>query len=124
MSQRTVFSKNMNYCSDAVQIEDDGAIEQTEGQNFTIRCILSGAESVNDTVDSMVYQWIKNNGTQTEVVSNSMVLSFSPLKEIDFGQYTCQITVNSSLLIDGTATIINIYDVGLPKSEFLEESAT
>ena len=67
----------------------------------------------------MLYQWTKNNGSQTEniVVSNSNTLSFSLLDETDFGQYACQITINSSLLVDGTTTVINTYDV-LPNSKF------
>ena len=100
----------------AVQISNDGAY-QTEGQNYTLTCCVSGADSVSFIVES--YQWTKSNGTLTEMqtASNSAVLSFSPLVESDVGQYICQITINSSLLTDGTARIINTHDVGLPKSK-------
>ena len=69
----------------------------------------------------MLYQWIKNNGSQTGdiVVSNSSTLTLSLLEERDFGQYACQITINSSLLIDGAARIINTYDIGPPTIKFL-----
>lgn len=111
-----------SYFTVAAQIEDDIATGGTEKQNISVVCTLSGAEDVNNTIDLILYQWIKNNGSQTEdlVVSNSNTLSFSLLEEMDFGQYTCKITVNSSLLIDGTATIINTYDIGLPESKFLD----
>ena len=96
-------------------------MEGTEKKNISLRCTLSGAEEFNNTIDLILYQWIKNNGSQTEdiVVSNSNTLSLSLLEEGDFGQYACLITINSSLLIDGTARIINTYDIGLPTSKFL-----
>ena len=105
----------------AAQIEDDIAMEGTIKKNVTLGCTLSGAEEFNNTIDLILYQWIKNNSSQTEdiVVSNSNTLTLSLLEEGDFGQYACQITINSSLLIDGTARIINIYDIGLPTSKFL-----
>ena len=100
----------------AVQISNDGAYP-IEGQNYTLTCCVSGTENVSFIVKS--YQWTKNNGTLTEMqtVSNSAIQSFSPLVESDVGQYTCQITINSSLLTDGTVRIINTHDVGLPKSK-------
>ena len=60
---------------------------------------------------SITYQWTKNNGSQTQVGTNR-VLSFSPLRLSDAGQYTCQATVSPC-----TITGMGIQDVTL-QSEF------
>ena len=74
---------------------------------YYLTCGVTGA--VNS---SITYQWTKNNGTQTQVVTDS-VLSFSPLKLSHAGRYTCQATVSSPCNITKMAT----HDVTL-QSEF------
>jgi hypothetical protein len=41
---------------------------------------------------SITYQWTKNN--ETQVGTDSQVLSFSPLRLSDAGRFTCQATVS------------------------------
>ena len=64
------------------------------GQGYALICSLSGVENLNPII---TYQWIKNNGTQIQVGTNSNTISFSPLRLSDAGQYTCQVTVDSQM---------------------------
>ena len=80
----------------AVQITASGAL--LLGQNsYSIICGINGTENLNSTI---TYQWIKNNGTQTQIQvgADPKVLSFSPLSLSDAGRYTCQATVSSPYL--------------------------
>ena len=56
---------------------------------------------------SITYQWTKNNGTQTQV-GTDRVLSFSPLRLSDAGQYTCQATVGPCNIIEMDAQNITL----------------
>ena len=66
---------------------------------YSLTCGVNGAGNLNA---STTYQWTKNNGTQTQIQigANPKVLSFSPLRLSDAGQYTCQATVSSPYLSD------------------------
>ena len=75
--------------------------------DYTLTCGVSGAENLNSTI---TYQWTKNNGTQTQVGTDSTTLFFFPLKLSDAGQYTCQATVSSNYLISDIS-IVDSYDV-------------
>ena len=78
----------------SVMVTADGAL--VLGQNgYMLICSVSGAENLNPTI---TYQWTRNNGTQTQVGTNSNTLSFSPLRLSDVGQYTCEVTISSSFL--------------------------
>ena len=87
------------------------------GQNgYSLTCTVSGAENLNP---STTYQWTKNNDTQIEIKVGAIpqVLSFSPLRLFDAGQYTCQATV-SSLYLNSSITVMDSQDVTL-QSEIL-----
>ena len=74
------------------------------GQNgYSLTCVVYGVENINP---SITYQWTKNNGTQTQlqVGATPKVLSFSPLRLSDAGQYTCLVIVASSYLFNGVTT--------------------
>ena len=65
------------------------------GQNgYSLTCNVA----VDASLNSITYQWTKNNGTQTQV-GTDRVLSFSPLRLSDAGQYTCQATVTQCNII-------------------------
>ena len=67
-------------------------VEQT---GYTLTCDVSGADSLNPTI---TYQWTKYDGTtQTQVGTNSTLI-LSPLGLSDVGDYTCNVTVKSTLL--------------------------
>ena len=85
------------------------------GQNgYSLMCSVSGAENLNP---SITYQWTKNNGTETQIqVGTYQVLSFSPLRVSDAGQYTCQATISSPYL-NNNITMIDTEDIIL-QSEF------
>ena len=62
----------------------------------TLTCDVSGAGNLNPKID---YQWTRNDGnTQTRIGTNSNTLSLSPLRLSKVGDYTCNVTVNSTLL--------------------------
>ena len=74
------------------------SVAEALGQNgYTLICGVNGAENLSP---SITYQWIKNNGTQTQVYNgyDPIHISFSPLRPYDAGQYTCQATVSSPYL--------------------------
>ena len=77
-----------------VEIRSNGVI--LPGQDFSLNCMISGAESLNPI---LTYQWIKNNVTgRMQVGFNISTLSFSSLRLSDAGQYSCQVTVSSRYL--------------------------
>ena len=83
------------------------------GQNgYSLTCGVNGAENLNS---SITYQWTKNNA-QIQVGGDPKVLSFSPLRLSDAGQYTCQATVSSHYL-NNDITVMNSQDL-TPQSEF------
>ena len=56
---------------------------------------MSGIES---TITTITYRWTKINGTtQMTVDTHSSILSFSPLKLSDAGQYICEATIGSQM---------------------------
>ena len=68
------------------------------GQNgYSLTCDVTIIGTINASIS---YQWTKNNGTQTIQVGTDQVLSFSPLKLSDAGQYTCQATSCNIIAID------------------------
>jgi hypothetical protein len=61
------------------------------GQNgYSLTCDVAVTGSISN---SITYQWTKNIGSQTIPVGTDRVLSFSPLRLSDAGQYACQATV-------------------------------
>ena len=62
----------------------------------TLTCGVNGGEDLYPTI---AYQWTRNDGsTQTQVGTNSNTLSFSPLRLSHAGDYTCRVTLGSTLL--------------------------
>ena len=62
----------------------------------TLTCDVSGADNLNPTI---TYQWTRDDGsTQTLVGTNSNTLTLSPLRLSNTGDYTCSVTVSSTLL--------------------------
>ena len=78
----------------SVMVTANGAPEL--GQNgYSLTCGVSGAGNLSPTI---TYRWTRDNGTQTQVGTNSNTLSFSPLRLSDVGQYTCGVTITSPFL--------------------------
>ena len=68
----------------------------------TLTCDVSGADNLNPMI---TYQWTRNDGsTQTPVGTNSNALSLSPLRLSNAGDYTCSVTVSSTLLSNDIIT--------------------
>ena len=63
------------------------------GQNYSLMCTVSGADSLYPTINH--YQWVH---TRSQVGTNSPTLTFDPLVLSDAGQYSCEVTISSSLL--------------------------
>ena len=65
-------------------------------QHYLLNCNVTVVDSsLNPT---MTYQWTKDNGTQTQVGTNSNTLSFASLKLSDAGRYKCEVTITSVFL--------------------------
>ena len=86
----------------SVHIGDSGATP-TAGQNYQLTCSVTGAENLNSAI---TYRWTKDSGSgQTQVGTNSSILSFTPLRLSDAASYVYGVTVSSSYLVsDITAT--------------------
>ena len=73
------------------------------GQKYTLVCnILSGLDRLNAAI---TYQWTKENGTKTQIGTNSNTLSFSSLRLSDTGLYTCEISVNLDHFLSQQAVV-------------------
>ena len=93
------------------------------GQNdYSLTCNVTGAGNLNPTI---TYQWTKNNITQTQMPpagADPKVLSFSPLRLSDAGQYTCHATVYvSSPYLNENTTMTDSQDVTI-QSEFSQDT--
>ena len=64
------------------------------GQSYNLHCNVTGIEKFSPILS---YKWTKNNGTLTNVGSNSNILTFSPLRLSDAGQYICHVTASSDV---------------------------
>ena len=62
---------------------------------YTLTCDISGAERLNPTI---TYQWTKYDGTTQTPVGTNSTLILSPLRFSDIGDYTCDVTIDSTLL--------------------------
>ena len=78
------------------------------GQSYSRTCGVTGTENLDS---SITYQWTNSNGDQIGI---DRVLSFSPLRLSDAGQYTCQVTVSSPYLNDDI-TMMDTHNVTLQK---------
>ena len=70
----------------AAEISDGGAIP-TAGQSYTLDCGTFGASG-------FTYQWSTTDGGDLQGQTRE-ILSFSPLRLFDGGDYTCVATLNS-----------------------------
>ena len=70
------------------------------GQSYTLTCSVSGT-SAN------TYQWMRNSSVLLDKTTE--VLSFSPLRLFDGGQYTCEATVGPRTLSDSVDVIVQGY---------------
>ena len=74
-----------------VQISDGSGISQT-GQNYTLTCTIAGTVNLTYTL-----QWRRNGAPLSET---GAILSFSPLRLSDAGQYTCEVMGDISAMSD------------------------
>ena len=63
------------------------------GQHYLLNCNITVVDSL--LTPTMTYQWTKDNGTQTQVGTNSNTLSFASLRLSDAGRYKCEVTITS-----------------------------
>ena len=64
------------------------------GHNYTVICSGLGVEDFLYNSTILSYQWTKDNGTETKISTLSDdILSFTPFKNSDSGNYSCQATV-------------------------------
>ena len=72
------------------------------GSMYSLTCTVTGAEGLTDAGAMVTYLWRKNGAVVSDQIMAT--LSFSPLSFSDAGNYTCQVTVTSSLLSDPVIT--------------------
>ena len=83
----------------AVYVSISGGGDQLVGQTYTLTCqVNAGGHAVMS-----VYQWIKDGTEITD--ETSATLSFSPLADTDFGDYTCRATVRDQTTTSASVTI-------------------
>ena len=70
----------------------------TEGQNYMFTCTASGGESMAYT-----YMWLKDGNVVSGQTSSTY--SFSPLKKMDSGLYSCRVTVGIMNVTSGSVDI-------------------
>ena len=75
-----------------VQISDGYEATPTAGESYSLNCSTSGAKG-------FTFQWRRRTSI-VEPSSPSAMLSFSPLRLSDAGQYTCEATLGSRIFTD------------------------
>ena len=68
------------------------------GQRYILNCNVTESDVYSLLNPTMTYQWTKDNGTQTQVGTNSNTLSFASLKLSEAGRYKCGVTITSASL--------------------------
>ena len=76
---------------------------QIAGEDYTLTCQFTGGEAVTPAM----YRWLKDGSPLAGETSDT--LSFSPLRDTDFGGYTCEVTTGS---LTGTSPSVTITVVG------------
>ena len=74
-------------------------------------CSVTGAVSINPTIN---YQWFKTAPRRIEVGANSPILTFDTLVLSNAGQYSCEVTVSSSLLSQAATVVSRDYNLRFP----------
>ena len=115
MYSKAIYNSLFSAPPVSVQISD-GGVTPTAGENYQLVYSVSGAENLNPTIS---YRWTKNSGSgQTQVGTNSNILSFTPLRLSDAASYVCEVTIASNHLTgDIMAVSINFHDIRI-QSEF------
>ena len=80
-------------------------------QRYSLMCSVTGAVSINPTI---TYQWFKTTPRRIEVGTNSPILTFDTLVLSDAGQYSCEVTVSSSLLSQDATVVSRDYNLRFP----------
>ena len=62
-------------------------------QHYLLNCNVTVVVSLLNP--TMTYQWTKDNGTQTQVGTNSNTLLFTSFRLSDAGRYKCEVTITS-----------------------------
>ena len=75
---------------------------QVAGEDYTLTCQFTGGEAVTPA-----YQWLKDGSLLANETSDT--LSFFPLRDIDSGGYTCEVTTGS---LTGKSQSVTITVVG------------
>ena len=92
-----IISPFLSTASITVTLSTSGGA-QIAGQDYTLTCQVTGGGTMTPT-----YQWFRGTSVLTD--ETSMSLSFSPLREIDSGDYTCEGTRSSIAVTSDPITI-------------------
>ena len=82
---------------------------------YSLSCRVSGTDDLDPF---LTYQWTKKNGTQIQIQlgPDPNILSFSPLRLSDAGEYSCQVNV-SSYYLSNDISVLSSHVISI-KSEF------
>ena len=79
-------------------------------------CSITGVVSINPTIN---YQWFKTAPRRIQVGKNSPILTFDTLVLSDAGQYSCEVTVSSSLLSQAATVVSRDYNLRFPSKSIV-----
>ena len=67
------------------------------GENYSLACVVTGADKLNPMLS---YEWTRN-GNRLEMIDNETnVLSFTPFRLSDAGNYHCNVSICSQYVND------------------------
>ena len=67
------------------------------GEDFSLTCVVTGADKLNPMLN---YEWTRN-GNRLEMTDNETnVLSFTPFRLSDAGNYCCNVSICSQYVND------------------------
>ena len=75
--------------------------EQTAGEDYTLTCMVV----VTGGSGTVIFRWLRNGSPLSGQTSST--LSFSPLRQIDSGSYSCAIT-RSSITVRSASIAITV----------------
>ncbi len=98
-ASHVVYTTLLSIAPLVVMITGGGGVF-TAGTSHSLTCTASGGASMTYT-----YQWLRYDGDM--VGETSSTISFSPLREADFGKYNCRVS-DGSMNITSDGVMINV----------------
>ena len=95
----------------------EGISCSTVGERYSLVCCIASSTDHDLSTSEISYEWKQNDEILPS--ESSQILAFQPLKKSDAGDYSCQVTISSSLFQEAITVISNTHTLEL---EVLSES--